>query len=306
MPTASRLVQLGQWAPPLTPPSGATQAAAVAAGWAAWRLLARAQTPDRKRRILVAEPSLTDLEEQYLIRAYRSTFISGGAGSYKDRLEKEFAAMCGCKYGVAVSNGTVAIDLLLLAAGLQPGDEVIVPSFTYVASVAAIVTAGGVPVMVDCRPDTGLIDPLAVEKAVSAKSKFLMVVHLYGYACDMDPLMDIASKHSLIVIEDAAESHGAKYKGKVVGSFGCAATFSFYANKTMTTGEGGIIVTNDELLQRRITYLRGLPKPYALRPYALRPTPSPSCEASLPPLNKTRNLTPYPLNPTPYTLLYDP
>ena len=208
----------------------------MAAGWAAWQLLVQVRKPVRKRRILVAEPSLTALEEKYLIRAYRSTFISGGAGSYKDRLEKEFAAMCGCKYGVAVCNGTVAIDLLLLAAGLQPGDEVIVPSFTYVASVAAIVNAGGVPVLVDCLPDTGLVDPKAVDKAVSAKSRFLMVVHLYGYACDMDPLMEIAAKHSLIVLEDAAESHGATYKGKVVGSFGCAATFSFYANKTMTTG----------------------------------------------------------------------
>ena len=133
----------------------------------------------------------------------------------------------------------------------------IVPSFTYVASVAAIVNAGGVPVLVDCLPDTGLVDPKAVDRAVSAKSKFLMVVHLYGYACDMDPLMAIAAKHSLIVIEDAAESHGATYKGKVVGSFGCAATFSFYANKTMTTGEGGIIVTSNAQLHKRLTYLRG-------------------------------------------------
>lgn len=165
--------------------------------------------------------------------------------------------MCGCKYGVAVCNGTVAIDLVLVAAGLKKGDEVIVPSFTYVASVAAIVTAGGVPVLVDSDPDTGLIDPKAVEKAISPKTKFMMVVHLYGYACDMDPLMEIATRHSLTVIEDAAESHGAKYKGKVVGSFGVAATFSFYANKTMTTGEGGIVVTNDSNIWKRLTYLRG-------------------------------------------------
>ena len=173
-------------------------AAAAAAGWAVWRLLIPRKKVFRARRILVAEPSLTDLEEKYLIRAYRSdpsanlcaarsasvraalrtrahvhacmhvsvcvhrsTFISGGAGSFKDRLEKEFAAMCGCKFGVAVCNGTVAIDLVLLAAGLKPGDEVIVPSFTYVASVAAIVNAGGVPVFVDCDAASGLIDPAA-------------------------------------------------------------------------------------------------------------------------------------------------
>ena len=156
-------------------------ATAAMAGWGLWHLFLRQRRIKGRRKILVAEPSLTELEEKYLIRAYRSTFISGGAGSFKDRLEKEFAAMCGCKYGVAVCNGTVAIDLVLLAAGLQAGDEVIVPSFTYVASVAAIVNAGGVPVLVDCDARTGLIDPKAVEKAISPKCKFMMVVHLYGY-----------------------------------------------------------------------------------------------------------------------------
>mmetsp|Transcript_98988 Transcript_98988/g.159615 ORF Transcript_98988/g.159615 Transcript_98988/m.159615 type:complete len:458 (+) Transcript_98988:1-1374(+) len=243
----------------------AIAAAVVAAGWAAWHLLTREETQTSRRRILVAEPSLTSLEEKYLIRAYRSTFISGGAGSYKDRLEKEFAAMCGCKYGVAVCNGTVAIDLVLVASGLKKGDEVIVPSFTYIASVAAIVNAGGVPVLVDSDPRTGLIDPRAVAKAISPRTKFLMVVHLYGYACDMDPLLALASEHSLTVIEDAAESHGATYKGKVVGSFGAAATFSFYANKTMTTGEGGIVVTNDANIWKRLTYLRGHAMSPALR-----------------------------------------
>jgi perosamine synthetase len=163
------------------------------------------------KKILVCEPSLTSLEERYLRQAFRSTFISGGAGSFKDRLEKEFAALCGCSCGVSTANGTVAINLALLASGLQAGDEVILPSFTYVASAAAIVSAGGIPVFVDCD-DLGLMDPRAVKLAVTSKTKYIMVVHVYGHTPDMDPILSIAREHRIKVIEDAAEAHGARYK----------------------------------------------------------------------------------------------
>ncbi len=167
----------------------------------------------KPRKILVCEPSLTSLEEKYLRQAFRSTFISGGAGSFKDRLEKEFAALCGCSYGVATANGTVAINLGLIGAGLLPGDEVILPSFTYVASAAAVVSAGGTPVFVDCD-ELGLMDPNAVRLAITNKSKFIMVIHVYGHTPDMDTILDIAREKGIKVIEDAAEAHGARYKAR--------------------------------------------------------------------------------------------
>lgn len=165
----------------------------------------------RLKKILVCEPSLTSLEEKYLRQAFRSTFISGGAGSFKDRLEKEFAALCGCSCGVATANGTVAINLALIASGLQPGDEVIIPSFTYVASAAAVVSAGGIPVFVDCD-ELGLMDPEAVRLAITSRTKYILVVHAYGHTPDMDQILDIAREHRIKVIEDAAEAHGARYK----------------------------------------------------------------------------------------------
>ena len=221
-----------------------------------WAL--RRKKKSSSRMILVSEPSLTDLEEKYLLQAYRSTFISGGAGSYKARLEKEFAAMCGCEYGVAAANGTIAINLALHAIGMRrgEGDEVIVPSLTYVATAAAVVDAGGIPVFCDCD-ELGLIDPAAVEAAITPRTRAIMVVHLYGHIADMDPIIEIAKKHGVSVIEDAAEAHGATYKGRPVGSLGDVATFSFYANKVMTTGEGGILVTRSKKLHQRMVYLRG-------------------------------------------------
>lgn len=231
-------------------------AAAGVAGLVAWRW-ATSRTPPPSGKILVSEPDLSDLEERYLLEAYRSTFISGGAGNFKKRLETEFSAMCGCSHGVAVCNGTVAISLALLAGGLQRGGEVIVPSFTYVASAAAVVSVGGVPVFVDCDPELGLMDAEMVRRAVSTKTKFIMAVHIYGHVPDMDTINAIAKESNLLVLEDAAEAHGATYKGRPAGSLGDMATFSFYANKVMTTGEGGIIVTNNAALASRMVYLRG-------------------------------------------------
>mmetsp|Transcript_29510 Transcript_29510/g.57762 ORF Transcript_29510/g.57762 Transcript_29510/m.57762 type:complete len:414 (+) Transcript_29510:43-1284(+) len=233
-------------------------AAAGAAAVAAWALWSRSRKQRGGGKLLVSEPSLTALEEKYLRHAYKSTFISGGAGSYKARLEKEFAAMCGCTYGVATANGTVALNLAMHAVGMQRGvgDEIIVPSMTYVATAAAVVDAGGTPVFCDCD-SLGLIDPAAIELAITAKTKAIIVVHLYGHIADMDPILRIANQRGIAVIEDAAEAHGATYKGRKAGSFGDVATFSFYANKVMTTGEGGIIVTNRKDLHKQMVYLRG-------------------------------------------------
>jgi perosamine synthetase len=203
----------------------------------------------------VAEPNFTQLEEDYLLEAWRSTFVSGSAGSHIQQFEETFSSIAGCQYGVACCNGTVALHLALKALHLQAGDEVLVPDFTYVAAAAATVAAGGVPVLVDCDA-TGRIDPKAIRAAViSGKSKFLMVVHLYGHPCDMVEIMKIAKEFNLIVVEDCAEAHGALCDGQPVGSFGSASTFSFFANKIMTTGEGGMVCTNDKVLATRIKFL---------------------------------------------------
>ena len=203
----------------------------------------------------VAEPDLGPLEERYLLDAFQSGWISS-IGEYIQRFEEGFAKFCGAGHGIAVSSGTVAIHLALLAAGVGPGDEVIVPTLTFVGTVSPVKYVGATPVFVDSEPEIGTLDPQAVEKAITSRTKAIIVVHLYGHPADMDPILDIARKYELIVIEDAAEAHGAKYKGRPVGSFGNCATFSFYGNKILTTGEGGMIVTNDKDLADRIRFLK--------------------------------------------------
>ena len=203
----------------------------------------------------VAGPDLSPLEEEYLLDAFRSGWISS-LGPYIERFEREFAEFCEASYAVAVSNGTVALHLALLAAGVGPGDEVIVPALTFVATAAAVVHAGATPVFVDSEPEIGTMDPVCVEKALSPKTKAVIPVHLYGHPADMDPIMEIARRRELVVIEDAAEAHGARYKGKRVGGIGHMATFSFYGNKIITTGEGGMVVTNDEKYQERVRFLK--------------------------------------------------
>jgi len=203
----------------------------------------------------VAEPDLGPLEEQYVLDALRSGWVSS-IGKYIERFEKGFAAFCGAEHGVAVSNGTGAIDLALLAVGIGPGDEVIVPTLTFVATAAAVRHVGAEPVFVDSEPEIGTLDPRAVERAVSRRTKAIIPVHLYGHPADMDPILDLAKSHGITVIEDAAEAHGAKYKGRVAGSMGDMATFSFYGNKILTTGEGGMVVTNDKRLEKRLRFLK--------------------------------------------------
>ena len=203
----------------------------------------------------VAEPDLGPLEEQYVLDALRSGWVSS-IGGYIERFEREFAALCGVRHGVAVSNGTVAIHLALLAADVGPGDEVIVPGLTFVATAAAVKHAGATPVFVDSDPDIGTLDARAVERAVGPRTKAIIPVHLYGHPADMDPILEIGRQRRLTIIEDGAEAHGARYRGRVVGSMGQMGTYSFYGNKILTTGEGGAVVTDDPGLAGRLRFLK--------------------------------------------------
>ncbi len=203
----------------------------------------------------VAEPDLGPLEEQYLLEAFRSGWISS-LGEFIGRFEQSFASFCGVEHAVAVSNGTAALHLALLAVGVGPGDEVVVPALTFVATASTVLYAGAEPVFVDSESGIGTMDPRAVERAITPRTKAIIPVHLYGHPADMDPILAIAQKHGITVIEDAAEAHGAKYKGRTVGSMGHLSTFSFYGNKILTTGEGGMVVTSDANLDERIRYLK--------------------------------------------------
>lgn len=203
----------------------------------------------------ISKPSITSLEIEYVTDAVKSTWISS-LGPYIDRFESEFAGFCEAKYGVSVANGTVALHLALVAQGVGEGDEVIMPNLSFVATANAVLHAGAIPVLVDIEPLTLCIDPKKIEAAITPRTKVIMPVHLYGHPADMLTIMDIAKKHNLMVIEDAAEAHGARAYGRRVGSWGHCATFSFYGNKNMTTGEGGMITTNDEGLYQRLRYLR--------------------------------------------------
>jgi perosamine synthetase len=207
--------------------------------------------------IPVNEPLLNGNEEKYLVECIRTGWISS-EGPFIRKFEEQLAARMGRKYGVAVSNGSVALDAAVMALGLGPGDEVILPSFTIISCAAAIVRAGAVPVVVDCEPDTWNMDVAQIEARITPRTKAIMVVHIFGLPVDMDPLLALASKHGLKVIEDAAEMHGQNYKGKPCGSFGDISTFSFYPNKHITTGEGGMIVTDDAILADKCRSLRNL------------------------------------------------
>ena len=169
-------------------------------------------------------------------------------GKYVTGFEEAFAEFCGTEHAVTCSNGTTALHLALLALGVKPGDEVIVPTLTYVATANAVVYCGAKPVFVDSEPETWNMDPAQIEALITPRTKGIIVVHLFGHPVDMDPIMDIARRHGLFVLEDAAEAHGAEYKGRRVGSIGHAATFSFFGNKIITTGEGGMVTTNDRAL----------------------------------------------------------
>lgn len=203
----------------------------------------------------VAIPNLNGNEFKYLIDAFMSTWISS-SGEYIGRFENKFSKYSDCKYGVAVSNGTVALHLALIALGIGDGDEVIVPDLTFAATINTVLHANATPVIVDVEEDSWCIDPKQIEKAITSKTKAIIPVHLYGQACDMGAIMKIAKKYGLYVIEDCAEAHGAMFNGQKVGSFGDIGCFSFYGNKVITTGEGGMCVTNIPELCEKMKILR--------------------------------------------------
>jgi perosamine synthetase len=207
--------------------------------------------------IPVNEPLLNGNEEKYLVECIRTGWISS-EGPFVKKFEDEFSSRVGRKYGVAVSNGSVAIDAAVVALGIGSGDEVILPTFTIISCAAAIVRAGAVPVVVDCDPSTWNMDVAQVEARITSRTKAIMAVHIFGLPVDMGPLLALAHKHNLKVIEDAAEMHGQLYKGKPCGSFGDVSTFSFYPNKHITTGEGGMVVTDDPAVAGKCRSLRNL------------------------------------------------
>jgi len=210
--------------------------------------------------IPVCEPFLAGREREYVMEAVESGWISS-SGKYISRFEQAFADFIGVKYGIATCNGTTALHLSLEALDIGPGDEIIIPDFTMIASAFAVCHAGATPVFVDAERRTWNINPDLVEKKVSKRTKAIMAVHIYGHSVDMDPLSVIAKKYGICLIEDAAEVHGAEYKGRKCGSLGDVAAFSFYANKIITTGEGGMVVTNDEQVAKRCRSLKNLSFP---------------------------------------------
>lgn len=207
--------------------------------------------------IPVCEPTLLGNELKYVTDAVQTGWISS-AGKYVTEFEQKFAAYCGCKYGVAVCNGTVALHLALVALGIGKGDEVIIPDFTMIATAFAVCYTGATPVFVDADPDTWNINTTKIEEKITPRTKAIIPVHLFGLMCDMDAINAIAKKHNLKVLEDAAEAHGAEYKGRRAGSCSDLAAFSFFANKNITTGEGGMVVTNNEELCNKLRYHKNM------------------------------------------------
>ncbi|MBD2197810.1 MULTISPECIES: DegT/DnrJ/EryC1/StrS family aminotransferase [Calothrix] len=207
-------------------------------------------------KIPVYQPSLSGNEKKYVNDCLDSNWISS-KGKYVSLFEKEFASYINIKYATGVCNGTVALHLALSALGIGHGDEVIVPTLTYIASVNSIVYTGATPVFVDSLSDTWQIDPQEVIKSITPRTKAIMAVHLYGHPCEMSVLQEIADEHRLFLIEDCAEAIGSQYQSQHVGIFGDIATFSFYGNKTLTTGEGGMVITNDKTIFERTIHLKG-------------------------------------------------
>lgn len=207
--------------------------------------------------IPVNQPDLSKKAKTYVLDAVSSGWISS-AGPYIAKFESSFASYLRVKHATTTTNGTAALHLAVEALGLTRGDEVIMPDMTIISCPLAVMYAGATPVFVDVDPETFTIDPTKIESRITKHTKAIMVVHLYGHPADMDPIMNIAKKHKIAVIEDAAEAHGAMYRGKLVGSIGDIGAFSFYANKIVTTGEGGMVVTNNKHLAQRATLLKDL------------------------------------------------
>ena len=216
--------------------------------------------------IPVNEPLLGERELEYVTDCVRTGWISS-SGRFISEFEERWAAYCGRRYGIAVSNGTVSLQLAVACLDLQPGDEVIMPTFTIISCALAVIYNGGVPILVDCDPRTWCIDVSQVEAKITDRTRAIMPVHIYGHPVDMDPILELAQRHGLAMIEDAAEVHGAEYLAgrrtahpawRRCGSFGTLSCFSFYANKLITTGEGGMVLTDDPTLAEKARSMRNL------------------------------------------------
>jgi len=215
------------------------------------------KTEKGARMIPVSTPVVAGNEIKYLQECIETNWISS-EGPFVKKLEEQFAERVGKKHGIAVCNGSAALEVAVATLGIGPGDEVILPTFTIISCAAAIVRAGAVPVLVDCEAKTWNMNVQQIESKITSKTKAIMVVHIYGLPVDMDPVLEIGQKYGLKIIEDAAEAHGLDYKNKPCGSFGDISTFSFYPNKLVTTGEGGIVLTDSDHLSDRCRSLRNL------------------------------------------------
>lgn len=206
------------------------------------------------RQYALAEPDIGETELRYVLDAVGSGWVSS-RGPYVRELENRFAEYCDVRYGVSACNGTAALHLALASLRIGPGDEVIVPALTFIATAAAVAYTGATPVFAESDPDSWCIDPNSVRRLITSRTRAVIPVHLYGHPVDMNPILAIAEEHRLPVIEDAAEAHGSTYYGRKVGGIGTMAIFSFYGNKTITAGEGGMLVTNDAELAARARLL---------------------------------------------------
>jgi len=207
-------------------------------------------------KIPVYEPFLTGNEKKYVDECLDTNWISS-KGKFVQLFENKFSEYINVNHSLTVSNGTVALHLALVTIGLGPGDEIIVPTLTYIAPVNAITYTGATPVFVDSLPGSWQMNPDDIRRKINNNTKAILAVHLYGHPCEMDTIRDICNQHDLFLIEDCAEAFGSLYKGKHVGTFGDIATFSFYGNKTITTGEGGMVTTNDTTLYERAIHFKG-------------------------------------------------
>ena len=213
-------------------------------------------TIDEKRQVSISAPMLVGNEKAYVLDCLDSSWISS-SGEYVERFESSFADFCEARHAISCCNGTVALHLALVALGVGPGDEVIVPTLTFIATANAVTYCGAKPVFVDVEPDSWTVAASRIQEKITARTRGIIVVHLYGHPCDLDPILSLAGDHNLFVIEDAAEAHGAKYKGRKVGALADIGIFSFYGNKVMTTGEGGMLTTNDSAIAKKARLLRG-------------------------------------------------
>ncbi|MBI3866595.1 MAG: DegT/DnrJ/EryC1/StrS family aminotransferase, partial [Planctomycetia bacterium] len=207
--------------------------------------------------IPVNEPLISGRAAEYVDDCLRTGWVSS-EGNYLKEFENRWAAYCGMEHGIAVSSGTSALGMAVAALDLKPGDEVIMPTFTIISCALAVIEAGAVPVLVDSEPDTWCMNVAQIESRITPRTRAVMAVHMYGHPVDMDPIYQLAGKHGLRIIEDAAEAHGAQYKGRRAGSLGDMSCFSFYANKIICTGEGGMVLAKRSEDADRLRSLRNL------------------------------------------------